>query len=130
MADRLMVMASRSARLTGQTAAVASVLAYTPAADASFLVCIGFNFTTATSFTISATVSYTDETNTARTQTLSFSLIGGGVRSSTTNVDGAGPRNGVPLLIRAKGGTAITIATTGTFTTVTYNVEAMITQTA
>jgi len=37
---------------------------------------------------------------------------------------------GVPIQIRANSGTTITIGTTGTFTTVTYNAEGSITQIA
>jgi len=48
--------------------------------------------------------------------------------TAITNVQGVGAYEGVPLHIRAKASTAITVATTGTFTSVTYNVEGYITQ--
>ena len=47
-----------------------------------------------------------------------------------TNTIGAIAYPGVPIQIRAKAATAITISTTGTFTTVTYNVEGIIQQLA
>lgn len=119
-----------SGRSTAQTAAVASVAAYTNgAADGSFLVSANVNITTSTTFNFTVTVTYTDETNTSRTLTLSFfALSGGAPISSITNVTGAGPYEGCPVHLRVKASTAITIATTGTFTSVTYNVEGYITQ--
>jgi len=73
-------------------------------------------------------VTYTDEGNTSRTVTLNFSTIAGAITPTIANAGGAAPYEGVPLHIRCKASTAITIATTGTFTTVTYNCEAYITQ--
>lgn len=118
-----------SGRSTAQTAAVASVAAYTVgAADGSFLISANVNVTTSTAHSFTATVTYTDETNTAQTQTITFSQLNATLISVITNVTGAGPYAGVPLHIRAKAATAITCATAGTFTTVTYNVECDITQ--
>lgn len=119
-----------SGRSTAQTAAVASVATYTNAAsDGSFIVSANANVTTSTTHNFTVTVAYTDETNTSRTLTLSFfALSGGAPISSITNVTGAGPYEGCSAHIRVKASTAITIATTGTFTSVTYNVEGYITQ--
>jgi hypothetical protein len=52
--------------------------------------------------------------------------LAGTILTAIANAAGAVPYEGVPLHIRAKSGTTITIATTGTFTTVTYNVEGLI----
>lgn len=122
----------RTARSVGATAAVASVVAYTvPAADGSFEVSANVLVTVATTHAFTVTVTYTDEGNTSRTLTLSFTLVAGGsLVTSVANANGTVPYMGVPQKIRAKGGTTITIATTGTFTTVTYNVEGTIVQTA
>lgn len=118
-----------SGRSNAQTAAVASVAALTVGdADASYLVAANVRVATSTTHNFTVTVAYTDEGNTARTLTLTFSQLAGTLLSAITNITGAGPYSGLPLLIRAKAGTTITIATTGTFTTVTYNVEGMITQ--
>lgn len=119
-----------SGRSTAQTAAVASVATYTVgAADGSFTITSNVNVTTSTAHSFTVTCTYTDETNTSRTLTLSYIQIGGGTPIATiTNVTGAGPYEGVPNHIRCKASTAITVATTGTFTTVTYNVEASIIQ--
>lgn len=118
-------------RSTAQTAAVASVAAYTVgAADGSFLVSANVLVTTATVHSFTATVAYTDEGNTARTLTLQFSTLAGAFITAITNAQGTVPYEGVPLHLRCKAATAITIATVGTFTTVTYNVEGMITQIA
>ncbi len=120
-----------SGRSTAQTAAVATVATYTVGAtDGAFLISANVNVTTSTTHTIAVQVDYTDETNTARTLTLAFVQLGGTIIASITNVTGAGPYEGIPVHIRCKAATAITIKTTGTFTTVTYNVEGSITQIA
>lgn len=120
-----------SGRSTAQSAAVASVATYTVgAADGSFIVSANVNVTTSTLHSFSVQVDYTDETNTAQTLTLSLSQLSGALVTTITNGTGAGPYEGVPVRIRAKTATAITIKTTGTFTSVTYNVEGDIVQVA
>lgn len=117
-------------RSTAQTGAVASVSTYTVgASDGSFEVSANVLVTASTVHNFTVTCAYTDEGNTARTQTMSFSNLAGAALTAITNAAGAVPANGFPLHIRCKAATAITIATTGTFTTVTYNVEGVIKQT-
>jgi hypothetical protein len=116
-------------RVTAQTAANAGVLAYTVgASDGTFLVSANVNVTAAVTATFSVTCAYTDEGNTSRTLTLAFSSLAGSLLTSITNVTGTGPYAGASVLIRAKAGTIITIATTGTFTSITYNAEAAVVQ--
>lgn len=120
-------------RSTAQTAAVATVVTQTVgAADATYLVSANVNITTATLFNFVCQVDYTDETNTARTDTFNFSTVGGVLGIVITNATGTVPYEGLPLHIRCKAATTITIKTAnggGTnFTTVTYNVEAQISQ--
>lgn len=120
---------SARGRSLAQTAAVASIATYTVGAvDASFQVSGNLNITVSTTFSIALNVTYTDETNTARTLTLTLSSIAGVLLTAITNVQGVGAYEGVPLQIRCKASTAITILTAGTFTSVTYNVEGLITQ--
>lgn len=118
-----------SGRSTAQAAAVASVATFTvgSAADASFLISANVNVTTSTLHSFTVTCTYTDETNTSRTTTFTFTLLATQL-STITNTTGVGAYEGVPQHIRAKAGTSITIATTGTFTTVAYNVEGYITK--
>lgn len=115
-------------RATGQTGAVATVVQHTVgSSDASFMISHNILITTATTFNFSVTCAYTDEGNTARTATLSFVFpAGGALGTSIANASGAVPAMGIPQRIRAKAGTTITIAKTGTFTAVVYNVEALI----
>jgi len=111
----------------GQTGAVASVAAYTVgAADGSFLVSGNVLPTTIGSGSFTMTVAYTDESGGARTLTITFWLSAGGSTSSTVNT--GAPYHGFPYHIRCKAGTSITIATTGTFTGCTYDVNALIMQ--
>lgn len=120
-----------SGRSTAQTAAVASVATFTVgSADASFMIMANIDVTTATAHNFTMTCAYTDEGGTARTLTLTFAQLAGTLVTAITNVTGAGPYEGVPLIIRCQAATAITLATTGTFTTVTYNVEGFIQQVA
>lgn len=116
-------------RQTAQTAAVASIVTQTVgAADTSYTISANVLVTTATVHSFTVTCAYTDEGNTARTLTLQLSTIAGAFVTAITNAQGTVPYEGVPLHIRAIAGSTITLATTGTFTTVTYNVEGAITQ--
>jgi len=118
-----------SGRFTAQTAAKAVVATNTVgASDGSFLVSGNLNFTTATTFSITLQCSYTDEGNTARNVSFTVVKLDGTRLTTVANTDGAGPYSGTAMQIRAKAGTAITILTAGTFTTVTYNVEGTIQQ--
>lgn len=118
-------------RSTAQTAAVASVATYTVgAADGSFEVSANVLVTSSTLHSFTVTITYTDEGNTSRTITMNFSNLAGALVTAIANAAGAVPYEGVPLHIRCKAATAITIATVGTFTTVAYNVESNIRQIA
>lgn len=113
-------------RSTAQTAAVASVATYTVgAADGSFIISANANITAFVAGTFNVTVAYTDETNTAQTLKLNFSSVTGTLGIALA---AAGPFEGIPAHIRCKASTTITIATSGTFTSLTYNVEGYITQ--
>jgi len=119
-------------RATAQTAANASVATFTVgSADASFEVSANVLVTTATTHTFTVECAYTDEGNTARVLTMPFTLVAGSaIVTSVANANGAVPYIGINMHIRAKASTAITIRTqaAGTYTTVTYNVEGLITQ--
>ncbi len=116
-------------RVTAQVAANASISTYTVgAADGSFEVSANVLVTTATTHNFTVECAYTDEGNTARVATFLFELIAGTTTTSVINTNGAVPYEGIPLHIRAKAATAITIRTqaAGTYTTVVYNAEGII----
>ncbi len=117
-------------RTVGAVAAVASIAAHTVGAnDASFEVSANVLVTTATNHTFTLTCAYTDEGNTARTLTLSFVLVAGSaITTSIANATGTVPYMGIPVHIRCKAATTITIASAagGTYTTVVYNAEGCI----
>lgn len=121
-------------RSAGAVAAVASIAAFTVGgADASFEVSANVLVTTATNHSFTLTCAYTDEGNTARTLTLTFGLVAGGVTTtSIANATGTVPYHGVPVCIRCKAGTTITIASAagGSYTNVVYNAEGIIRQLA
>lgn len=118
-------------RLTAKTSAQTNIAPYTVSnADGSYLISANVLITTSTLHNFTVTCAYTDESSTSRVLTLNFSQLTGTFVTAITNVTGAGAYEGVPVHIRAKINTAITISTTGTFTTVTYNVEGAITKIA
>ena len=112
----------------------AAVATYTVgAADGDFEVGGFVLVTTSTTHSFSLDVSYTDTGNTARTLILPMAQLAGAFVTGglITNVTGAGPYESPIMHIRAKAATAITIRpSAGTFTTVTYNVSAVIKQVA
>jgi hypothetical protein len=116
-------------RLGGQTAAVASVATYTPPADGTFRVSANVLVTTSTTHNFTVTCAYRDENGTNRTATMTFLLVAGtALTTQIANATGAVPYQGIPIDIRVLGTNQITIATTGTFTTVTYNIDGCIEQ--
>lgn len=121
-----------AAHLTGQTALVASVTALTVGgADGLFAISANVVCTTSTAHSFTVTCAYTDAQSNSRTLTLGFQrLSGASATFSTFNNSDTTPGHGYPLLLRCKTGTSITVATAGTFTTVTYDIDAAITQIA
>lgn len=116
-------------RAVSQTAANTNVLTQpVGATDRTFQISANVLVTASTTHNFTVTVDYTDEANTARTVTLSFSQLVGTIITAITNITGAAPYEGVGLTIRAKSGTNIVFKTAGTFTTVTYNIDANIIQ--
>ena len=122
-----------SGYFAAQNAAKASVAAYTVGgSDGDFEISAYVNVTTATLFTFTVTCIYTDENNKSRTLTLGFTQLSGATLLTTmTNATGAGPYESPAYHIRAKAGTAITLASApgGTYTTVTYDIGGKIKQT-
>lgn len=117
-------------RATAQAAAIPNLSSFlVGAADGSFEVSGNVLITTATAHAFTMTVAYTDEGNTARVLTLQFSSLAGTFLTSIANAAGAVPYEGAVMHIRVKTATTIQCATTGTFTTVTYNAECFIKQT-
>jgi hypothetical protein len=118
-------------RVEGQTAAVATVVTYLiGVADASFVVVANVLVTVSTNHNFSVVINYTDEGNTARTATVNFTTVAGGIAviSDITQARGTVPYAGLATSLRCKAATTITVSTTGTFTNVTYNVEAFLDQ--
>jgi hypothetical protein len=116
-------------RSTAQTAAVPSVVTYTVpvASDHSYLVTSNVLITAATTCNFSVVTTYTDEANVSRSLTHVFlQTVAANAIWYITDTTGVDAYCGAPLYIRAKAGTTITMATTGTFTSVAYNVEGAI----
>jgi hypothetical protein len=127
---RKLIVLSTTGRATGQTAANTSVATYTlGATDASYEVSANVLITTSSAEAFTVTCSYTSEDNTARVFTLNFSILTGTLTTAITSAHGA-VYEGIPMHIRCKASTAITIKTTGTFTGATYNCEGIIKQIA
>lgn len=117
-----------SGRLTTQ-ADTATIATYTPSTDGTFLISGNVLVLASGSHAFNMTCIYTDENGTSRTQTMPFTLpIGSTIVTSIDNANGTIPYTGLGLKIRVLANSAITIQTTGTFTSVTYNAEADIVQ--
>lgn len=116
-----------SGRATAQTAANSSVATLTVGgSDASYIVSANILVTTSSAENFNGQVTYTDEGNTSRTVNMAFSDLGGTLSPIVRFSNGAISYSGVPLHIRCKASTSITIKTAGTFTGSTYNVEGRI----
>lgn len=100
-------------------------------ADALFRVAANVLVTTATTHSFNVECAYTDHGGTARTLILSFTLVAGAaIVVLVANGAGAVPHHGIPVVIRAKANTTITLRTAagGTYTTVVYDVAGFIEQ--
>lgn len=102
----------------------------TPAADGSYEISANLNLTVSTTVTMTVTCSYTDEANVARVLTLPFLLLAGTFVASITTAQGNIPYESIPITIRTKASSVITIATAGVVTAVTYTGEGIIKQVA
>lgn len=125
---RYLIPLAFSGRVTAQTAAATIATLTVGATDQSFEVSANILITAATVNNFTCTCTYTDEGNTLRALTLNFSQLTGAFITAMTNVTGAAPYEGVPVQIRCKASSTITLATVGTFTTVTYNAQGNIKQ--
>ena len=97
--------------------------------DASYEILMNVCVTTSTTHTFTCECAYTSEDNQARVITMPFRLVGDTTAlTSSIAAAAAVPYHGVPLLIRCKTNTTITLRTqaAGTYTAVTYNVEGWI----
>lgn len=117
---------------SGRNAAVAAAASTpinafaVPAADTTYEVSANVLVTTLGSGSFTVTATYTDEGNTSRTLTLPFYVVAG---TSATTINTAAPYMGLPMRIRCKASTTVTVASVaGTFTGCTYNIEATLKQ--
>lgn len=121
----------KKTRVTAQSAANASICTYTtPASDGSYEVSANMNVTASTTLVTTLSVSYTDESNTARTMILPVTgLTGSFIALGAISGAGASVWETPVMHIRCKASTAITIFTSaGTFSSVTYTAEGCIKQ--
>lgn len=119
-------------RATGQTAGNTNVVSYVNGvADGSFEVSANVLVTTSSAEAFGVVVLYTDEGNTARTQTLPFVSLAGTVLTQIAFANGAVPYEGCVIHLRVKASTTIYISvpTSGTFTGCVFNVGGIIKQT-
>ena len=111
-------------RVAATTAAVTFLTGYTSgAADESLEISANILITTHGSEAITIAVNYTDESNAARVFTLPLTSLAGAVAPTA---GAAGPFSNAGQHIRVKQTTAVSMATTGTFTGATYNVDGSI----
>lgn len=118
----------------GKTSADSNAINYTPPATAgTYRLNAWFRATTATTFTITVGVTFTDEHGTAQSFNLSFLPAAGTaiVNSLTNSAASTTFQQAIPLTFSIdSSATAITLSTAGTFTTVTYDWGATLEQLA
>lgn len=114
-------------RLEALTAAAVLAVMDVGPEDASFEIGgnIGVTVSGAT-YNFNVIASYTDEQNVARSLLIVFQLVNGSTLTNVQNGASTVPYHFTRVGIRAKAGTKISVATSGTFTNVTYNGEARI----
>lgn len=83
-----------------------------------------------TTYSFSVLVQYNDQGNNAHFITIPLVLASGALATTATNVTGSGPYLGVKMRIRNAAGTSILVGTSGTFTSVNYDIECSIEQVA
>lgn len=110
--------------LTGQTAANTSIATYTPSVDGTFRIGGYINITAASASTITLKVTYTDINSNAVTQIIPLTLASSGAVSTTAVA--ISNNSATDIQIRAKSGSAITVLTTVTGVSRTYDVGATI----
>lgn len=117
--------------VTAQAAANASIATYTVgAADGTFRVSAQLDCTAATVLSTSLFLSYTDKGNTARTMIFPVAQLAGSFIAAGA-ITGTGAWETPVMHIRCKASTAITVGTSaGTFNTVLYSADAVISQVA
>ncbi len=109
-------------RKTAQTGSV-SLSAYTVGAtDETLELSSNVLVTSSTTYSFQVLCDYTDEGGTSRTDTIFF-FKPTAIISLIQDAAGAISFNGIPMHMRCKSGTTVTPYTTGTFTSVTYNIE-------
>jgi hypothetical protein len=116
------------ARLTGRTAATASVTSYSVPHDGTFKIDCNLLITVAGTNAFKVVVDYTDEGGTTRSMIMSLNNLTGSPVAQTAFADGTIPYAGITATIRAGGLSTVNVKTIGTFTGCTYNVDASITQ--
>lgn len=109
-----------SADLIGQTTAVSSVATYTPGANGTYRIGGYINITAASASTITLKVTYTDENSVSVTQIIPLTLASTGAVSTTAVA--ISNNSATDIQIRAKSGSAITVLTTVTGVSRTYDV--------
>jgi hypothetical protein len=124
---------SNPATATALIAANTNFINFTPPTVAgTYRISWAIDTTTATTDNFTVVITYKDSTGTARSQNSGgfdkngTSLVAGAI----TNTIGAGNYYGVVIFGIDNSATAITLSTAGTFTTVTYNLSALLEQLA
>jgi len=118
------VKAGRNAAVSAAAQTVIAAAVIDASVDCTIEVSANVLVTTLGSGSFTVTVSYTDESNSARTLTLPFYVVAG---TSATTINSAAPYMGIPLRCRVKANTNVSVqSVAGTFTGCTYNIEASI----
>lgn len=120
-----------TARNTGVTASQTTASNITPALDGTFIACATVRVTTSSAENFTVTMNSQDDGGNGYVGTFNFQLKAAGTPFSAINfANGATVYEGIPIMVRLKGGVTVTFVTVGTFTGCTYNWDVLLMQVA
>lgn len=116
---------ARNSRLQGQSTAVSGLVNQTVGAlDATYVLYANVYITSGSSFSFNTLCSYTDEGNNARNAAFNFSIPGTNTLNPLiSNAGGSVPYMSGALCVRCKAASTLSVVTSGTFTTIGYNID-------
>lgn len=106
-----------------QNAAI-TLFSYLVPSDGTYMISGCIRTISGTTYNFSLPITATDENGGPISKNIP--LMVGGIVVVAVNTDAFQSYNGIPLHCRLKGGTTVSVATFGTFTSVVYNAEAII----
>lgn len=117
-------------RIVGTVNANISLPTFNVPSDGTYVVSCCLTPTTITTANMTVTVTFRDDNNTVNGILFQFAQQNSAATTAILDANGLGIYASRPYHLRMKGGTTMVIATAGTPTTITYNIEGLVIQLA